>query len=313
MDAPLIRDRELHDAALKGLTATPKSMEAKWFYDARGSELFEEITALPEYYPTRTEVSILRAEAGRIAGMIPRGAALVEPGAGASVKTRILLDRLAGKLAAYVPLDISGAFLEQVATGLRADYPGLPIRPGVADFMSHLPIPGDLADAPKVIFFPGSTIGNLSHPQAVGLLDRCRGLQRAIRMIVGIDLVKDPDELVAAYDDAAGVTAAFNLNLLARINAEAGGQFDLDSFAHEARWVADKQRIEMHLVSLEAQEVALGGQVIRFAAGESIHTENCQKYTEASFAALVEPSGWRLGEMLSDADNRFALAVLEAS
>ncbi|MSU89041.1 L-histidine N(alpha)-methyltransferase [Rhodobacteraceae bacterium 2CG4] len=311
MDAPLIRDRALYAAALDGLTARPKRMEAKWFYDARGSALFEQITRLPEYYPTRTEIAILRAEAGRIAALVPDGAALVEPGAGASVKTRILLDRLAGRLAGYVPLDISGGFLNQVAEGLRTDYPALPIRPVVADFMAELPVPDDLRPAPKVVFFPGSTIGNLSQQQAVALLRRARALPHVARMFLGLDLVKDPDTLVAAYDDAAGVTAAFNRNLLARLNRDAGGGFDPDSFAHQARWVPDKARIEMHLVSARAQEVPLGHETICFARGESIHTENCHKYTPERLEALIRPAGWRLGPLLTDRDRQFAVAVLE--
>ncbi len=311
MDAPLIRDPELHRAALAGLTAHPKRLQAKWFYDARGSALFEQITELPEYYPTRTEVGILRAEADWIADLVPKGAALVELGAGASIKTRILLDRLKERLAAYVPLDISGAFLEEVAKGLRADYPDLPIRPVVADFMESLPVPDGLHDAPKVVFFPGSTIGNLDQVQAQGLLRRVRALPHVARMILGADLVKEAEVLVRAYDDAAGVTAAFNRNILARLNREAGGQFDPDSFTHEARWNAAAARIEMHLVSDRAQQVRLGRDVVSFAAGESIHTESCQKYTRAGLDALIRPAGWVLGALLTDSDDMFAVAVLE--
>ncbi|MBD3625232.1 MAG: L-histidine N(alpha)-methyltransferase, partial [Rhodobacteraceae bacterium] len=277
----------------------------------RGSAMFVQLTRLPEYYPTRTEVGILRAEADRIAELVPPGAALIEPGAGASVKTRILLDRLQDRLAAYVPLDISGGFLEEVAQGLRADYPALPIRPVVADFMQALPVPGDLHDAPKVVFFPGSTIGNLDRAQAQGLLRRVRDLPHVTRMILGVDLVKDAEVLVRAYDDAAGVTAAFNRNVLVRLNREAGGGFDPDSFRHEARWNAEAARIEMHLVSDRAQKVRVGHDIVSFDAGESIHTENCQKYTPERLGALVGPAGWKLGRLLTDAKDMFAVAVLE--
>ncbi|WP_316013306.1 L-histidine N(alpha)-methyltransferase [Roseobacter sp. HKCCA0434] len=310
MDKLLIDDPALHASALAGLTASPKTLEAKWFYDAAGSALFERITELPEYYPTRTEAAILRAGTDRLAAAVPDDAALVELGSGASVKTRILLDRL-DHLAAYVPIDISATFLAQVAEGLRAAYPALPILPVTGDFMSPVTLPPRIADRPKVAFFPGSTIGNLEPADATALLARIRDWPGIARFILGVDLVKDPATLTAAYDDAAGVTAAFNLNLLHRLNREAGADFDPDGFAHEARWNADAARIEMHLVSRHAQTVRLGDTEIAFAAGESIHTENSHKYTRDSLAGLAGVAGWRIADWMTDPDDLFAVSILE--
>nr|WP_281494024.1 L-histidine N(alpha)-methyltransferase [Jannaschia sp. S6380] len=295
--------------ALAGLSAPDKSLPPKWFYDQRGSDLFERITELPEYYPTRTEAAILRDNAADLAGLVPPGGALVELGSGASVKTRILLDA-GGHFGAYVPMDISAEFLHATADDLRRRYPALAVHPVVGDFTRPLDLPVAVDGLAKVGFFPGSTIGNLGEEQAVALLRGAAGWSDIRAFVLGVDLVKDPAELIAAYDDAQGVTAAFNLNILSRLNAEVHADFDLPAFRHEARWKADRNRIEMHLVSRCDQGVRLGGTKIRFAKGETIHTESCRKYTTASLSHLAGQSGWRVERMLTDDRERFAVAIL---
>nr|WP_235962643.1 L-histidine N(alpha)-methyltransferase [Jannaschia marina] len=300
---------ELLADARETLRRPQKALSPKWFYDRRGSELFEEITELPEYYPTRTEAAILKENAARLAGLVPRGGALVELGSGASVKTRTLLG--AGEhFGAYVPIDISEDFLLSTADDLRARYPGLAIRPVVGDFTGSVNLPDDVITLSKIGFFPGSTIGNLDPLEAVALLARARAWPAVEGFILGADLVKPAPDLIAAYDDAAGVTAAFNLNVLNRLNDEAQANFDLSEFRHEARWCEDPARIEMHLVSERAQTVRLGEDVITFREGESIHTESCRKYTAETLEALAAAAGWRVEEMLTDDAARFAVAVL---
>lgn len=294
--------------ALVGLGQPQKQLSPKWFYDTRGSELFEEITALAEYYPTRTEAAILTAHADRLAGLVPPGGALVELGSGASVKTRTILDAGA-HFGAYIPVDIAEEFLLHTARDLRVRYPALNVVPVVADFTAAIDLPPACDGVPKTAFFPGSTIGNLDPQAAVDLLARIHALDGVETFILGVDLVKDTQELIRAYDDAAGVTAAFNLNILARLNREVGADFDLDGFRHEARWVGD--RIEMHLVARHAQSVMLDGTVIAFEAGESIHTESCRKYTQTSLRALADAAGWLVDDMLADTDWRFMVAVLK--
>jgi dimethylhistidine N-methyltransferase len=300
---------DLLRAAVEGLTGPDKSMDPKWFYDARGSALFEEITRQPEYYPTRTEAAILKDNIARLASYAPEGGVLVELGSGASVKTRILLDGFPG-LAAYLPLDVSGSFLKETAMRLARHYPDLPIRPIVGDFMAPLDMPAAYADHPKIAFFPGSTIGNLEPHRAQTLLSSVRAWPGVRAFIVGVDLVKDAGTLIRAYDDAAGVTAAFNLNLLRRLNREACAGFDPDQFRHEARWNAELARIEMHLVSRIDQDVPIGPRSARFKAGESIHTENSHKYTRTSFEGMAAMAGWRLDAFLADADRHFAVTAL---
>ncbi|MEQ3624226.1 MAG: L-histidine N(alpha)-methyltransferase [Celeribacter sp.] len=295
---------------LDGLTATPKTAEAKWFYDAEGSALFERITELPEYYPTRTEIGILRDRLADIAMHVPDGAALIELGSGASVKTRVLLDGL-DRLAAYVPIDISAEFLAQTARGLRRDYPALTIHPVTGDFMAELSLPDALEGQPKIGFFPGSTIGNLDRDAAVALLAQARRWPEVAGFVLGADLVKAPDVLRAAYDDAQGVTAAFNRNLLHRANREAGADFDPDTFAHEARWNEAEARVEMHLVSRTEQQVRVAGRQVSFAPGETIHTENSRKYTAESLSDMAQAAGWQVAELLTDARDYFAVAVLK--
>ena len=269
MDKPLVTNRALLADALDGLRARPKRMNPKWFYDHAGSALFERITELPEYYPTRTELSILGTEVETLAACVPEGAAVIELGSGASTKTRILLDALRG-LGVYVPIDVSGEFLREVSRNLDRAYPHLRVAPLVGDFLGNLELPSETRGLPKVAFFPGSTIGNLEPAEAQDLLRRVRGWPYVSAFILGVDLAKDPETLLRAYDDAQGVTAAFNRNLLHRLNREAGGTFDVDAFDHEARWNAGLERIEMHLVSRKEQEIVLGGAPISFACGEPV-------------------------------------------
>lgn len=294
--------------ALSGLQSEPKRLSPKWFYDTYGSELFEQITNLPEYYPTRTEAAILKTQAQRLAGLVPDGGALIELGSGASVKTRTLLDA-GGHFGAYVPIDIAADFLMHTSQDLGDRYPDLSIHPVVGDFTGQVDLPPNLADLPKVGFFPGSTIGNLEPSDAVALLSRARKWPNVQAFILGADLVKSEAELIAAYDDTSGVTAAFNLNILARLNCEADGHFDLSTFRHAARWI--ENRIEMHLVSDKAQTVALAGHIIHFAEGESIHTESCRKYTAGSLTELAAQSGWHLADRLTDGEGRYMVAVLK--
>ncbi|GIT89574.1 dimethylhistidine N-methyltransferase [Jannaschia pagri] len=297
--------------ALDGLRAPQKWLSPKWFYDDAGSAIFEQITDLPEYYPTRTEAAILRDHAAALAALVPGGGALVELGSGASVKTRTLLDA-GSHFGAYVPIDISEGFLLDTAGDLMRRYPDLSIHPVVGDFTGPVDLPDAVAGASKVGFFPGSTIGNLDPEAAIDLLARARAWPDARHFILGADLVKEVPTLVAAYDDAAGVTAAFNRNVLHRLNREAGANFDVAAFAHEARWCDDPARIEMHLVATRAMQVTLGPEVIHFANGESIHTESCRKYTPDTLGQLAEAAGWGLAELLTDEQDRFAVAILQA-
>lgn len=307
MDKPVITNRALLEAARDGLTRDRKTMEPKWLYDEAGSELFEQITELPEYYPTRTEAAILQEHLETLAGYVPRGAELVELGSGASTKTRLLLDRLDG-LSTYVPIDVSSEFLDATAETLAADYPALPITPVVGDFTRPLDLPAPTG--PRVVFFPGSTLGNLNNETASALLRQVRGWSGVHAFILGIDLVKDADILVRAYDDSAGVTAAFNLNLLQRMNREIGTDFDTGRFSHRAVWNADAARVEMHLVSGGDQIVRIGDRDVPFAAGETIHTENSRKFTPQTLKALIEPTGWKTSEFLTDPERMFGVVVL---
>jgi dimethylhistidine N-methyltransferase len=297
--------------ALQGLTQTPKSLSPKYFYDAAGSDLFEQITLLPEYYPTRTELGILRDRSGEIARLIPKGAALVEFGAGATTKVRLLLKD--SSFAAYVPVDISGEFLSEQAKGLRRDFPNLAVHPVTADFTQAFELPQQVRDLPKVGFFPGSTLGNFEPEEASRFLRRAAEiLGKGSLMILGLDLEKDETVLYDAYNDAADVTARFNLNLLVRMNRELGANFDVSSFAHRAHYNRDLHRIEMHLYSRKAQKVRLCGRTIAFAAGESIHTENSYKYSIPRFDALACASGWRRDKSWTDAKEMFSVHVLRA-
>jgi dimethylhistidine N-methyltransferase len=293
-----------------GLALPQKAVPPKYFYDAEGSRLFEAITDLAEYYPTRTEIALLREIAPQIAALISPGAALVEFGSGASVKTRLLLDA-APQLAVYAPIDISRAALDAAARAIGRDYPQLTVAPLLDDFTRALGLPPAAQGRPVTGFFPGSTIGNFTPPEAQAFLAAAhRLLGPGARFVVGIDIVKSQKTLVAAYDDAAGVTAAFNKNLLVRINRELGGDFDLDAFAHRARWNAGESRIEMHLESLKAQTVRVAGGSFHFARGETLHTENSCKFTVEGFAALAAKAGWRLEQSWQSPDPAFALVSL---
>lgn len=304
-----VQNPALRDAAIAGLTARPKSLAPKWLYDARGSALFERITDLPEYHLTRTETEILRRNATALGRVVPDGGALVELGSGASVKTRLLLDAGA-HFGAYVPIDISSEFLHRTADDLGRRYPDLRIIPRVGDFSRPLDLPGAVADLPKIGFFPGSTIGNLDPAAQQALLLGARDWRGIEGFILGVDLVKDAGELVAAYDDAQGVTAAFISNILMRLNREAGANFDPEAFTYEALWNTALARIDMRLVSTREQSVTLPGARIAFAADEPIHVSASRKYTADTLAALATSAGWHVAQTFSDTQNRFLVAVL---
>jgi len=297
---------------LSGLSQPQKTVPPKYFYDAEGSRLFEAITELAEYYPTRTEIALLRRIAPEIAKIISPDAALVEFGSGASVKTRILLDA-APQIGVYAPIDISAAALDEAAAAIRQDYPKLTVAPLLEDFTRALTLPAAAQGRPVTGFFPGSTIGNFTPQEAEAFLAGARGLLGpGSRFLVGIDVVKAEETLVAAYDDALGVTAAFNKNLLRRINRELGADFDLDAFRHRAIWNAEASRIEMHLESLKDQRVRVAGQAFDFAKGETLHTENSAKFTVERFAGLAQKAGWTLeASWLSD-EPAFAVVSLMA-
>ena len=292
---------------LAGLSMRRKTLPCRWLYDERGSELFEQITQLEEYYPTRVETGILRLNAGEIAGFVGKGATLIEYGAGAGLKTEILIAALeAPRL--YVPVDISGDFLDQAVISLRHRFPAIGIWPIVADFTEDFEIPAGIPLKGRSAFFPGSTIGNLDHAETISFLRRVhRHVGARGTAVIGADLTRDVRTLLAAYNDGQGVTAAFNLNLLARINRELDGDFRLERFAHEARWNRGNSAVEMHLLSLENQTVAVAGQRFDFDAGESIHTETSRKYTIPFVSALVESAGWYIDEMWTDPRQSFGV------
>ena len=293
-----------------GLTASPKRLPPKYFYDSAGSELFERITTLPEYYPTRSELAILREHAPDIAALIPDGAALIEYGSGASTKIRILLSAIKN-LAAYVPVEISTDFLDRQTAALRREHPGIAMLPVPADFTRPFELPVAIEGMPRVGFFPGSTIGNFEpHEAAAFLRQASQTLGPGAIFIVGVDLVKDTQVLKRAYNDSQGVTERFNLNLLVRMNRELGANFDVAQFEHHAFFNREKSRIEMHLASLKRQKVRLSGESIEFRAGETIHTENSYKYTVDSFGAMARGSGWTPLKVWTDRDNLFSVHAL---
>jgi dimethylhistidine N-methyltransferase len=295
---------------LEGLNAEPKWLSAKYFYDVEGSRLFELITRLPEYYPTRTELRILKENAAAIAALIPDGAALVEFGSGANTKVRILL-QAAPEISTYVPVDISAEFLAEEASTLQRDFPRLSVLPVAADFTRPFDLPLVVRARPRVGFFPGSTIGNFEPEDAEAFLRHAaRILGRGACLIVGVDLVKDTQILHAAYNDAEGITARFNLNLLARINRELGADFDLASFEHKAFYNSEFRRIEMHLVSNRRQRVLLDGNAIEFEPGKTIHTENSYKYTLSGFSELARRAGWTPRAAWTDPDHYFSVHAL---
>jgi dimethylhistidine N-methyltransferase len=283
-----------------GLTAKPKTLPPKYFYDLAGSALFERITQLPEYYPTRCELAILQDNAPAIASLFPPGCALIEFGSGSSRKARILLGA-SPSVEAYVPIDISGDFLQQDLVQLRRDFPRVTVQPLIEDFSRPFELPPDIAALPRVGFFPGSTIGNFEPHEACRFLRHIGNmLGEGSLLVVGIDLVKDPGLLHRAYNDAEGVTAKFNLNLLARINRELGADFDLTAFEHHALYNREHNRIEMHLASTKRQRARVNGTSIDFRAGETIHTENSYKYTVDTFQALARGSDWSPLKVFTD-------------
>jgi dimethylhistidine N-methyltransferase len=305
------REPSILSEVLAGLRSDPKALSPKFFYDDTGARLFEEITRLPEYYPTRTELAILRQHAGSIAAAIGPRATLIEFGSGAGVKVRLLLDALERPVA-YVPVDISAEQLERVAAERRAEYPGLEVLPVRADYTARFALPATRSDSRKVAFFPGSTIGNFHPTEATSFLQRVRHLVGpAGAVVLGVDRRKDSRVLHAAYNDAAGVTAQFNLNLLHRFNRELGATFALDRFAHRAFFSEERSRIEMHLESLDDQCVRVGGVAVPFARGETIHTECSYKYDEARLQALVAPTGFVIRELWTDSNDWFWVALLE--
>ncbi|WP_156807779.1 L-histidine N(alpha)-methyltransferase [Henriciella marina] len=299
---------------ISGLSRKPKSLPSRWLYDEKGSALFDEITELPEYYPTRTELKILRNKAGEMAEAIGPHAVIIEYGAGSLLKVRILLDAL-DRPRAFVPVDISASHLHAAAEGLNEDYPELIVDPIASDFMANN-LGEALPETPgrNVGFFPGSTVGNLSDAEIKRFLSNVRSdLGDTSCFIIGVDQPKSPDILIPAYDDAQGVTAAFNLNLLTRINRELKGDFDPGAFEHEARWNAEDSRIEMHLRSLKRQRVRVAGEVFDFEQGETIHTENSRKIALDRFEAMAAGCGWTLKRTWKDEDGLFAVLLLEAS
>jgi dimethylhistidine N-methyltransferase len=296
----------------EALSQHPKKLSPKYFYDAAGSELFEQITRLPEYYPTRTELEILRARGSDIRAIIPKGAALVEFGAGATTKVRLLLNEC--EFGAYVPVDISGDFLNAQAAELRTDFPALNVYPVTADFTAPFELPDAVQAMPKVGFFPGSTLGNFEPHEACAFLRSARAiLGKDALMLIGIDLEKDEKLLHAAYNDAAGVTGQFNKNVLVRINRELGGDFDLAAFTHRAIYNRERHRIEMHLIARKPQTVHVLGRSFAFRAGESIHTESSYKYSLERFAALAKGSGWTPKASWTDAEKQFSVHALVAA
>ena len=304
-------DNFLEDV-VAGLSLARKELPPKYFYDARGSALFEEICTLPEYYPTRAEIALTRQHIAEIARFAGEGSELIEYGSGASTKTRLLLEAL--KPAVYVPVDISESALRGAAALLETEFAWLNVRAVVGDFGRPLAIPAFAGAGRKVVYFPGSTIGNLTREESLAFLHMTRGqVGPGGAMLVGVDVKKDPNLLHAAYNDSQGVTAKFNLNLLSRINAELGGDFEVGKFVHYAFYNAPMGRIEMHLASLERQTANVGSYRFRFAPGESIHTEISCKYSVEEFQALAAQAGFRCEKVWMDCEGHFSLHGLVAA
>jgi L-histidine Nalpha-methyltransferase len=306
-----LADPNFRADVLSGLGGQPRAIPARWFYDRRGSELFEAITDLPEYYPTRTETALLMQIGPQLGALAASNAAVVEFGSGSSAKTPILLRAI--DPAAYVPIDISGEFLRHSARELSAGFPGLPVLPVEADFLRPVPLPPEVSGLPKLGFFPGSTIGNMNAFHAVDLLRAMREwLGEGARLLIGMDRIKSPDILVPAYDDAQGVTAAFNLNLLERINRELAGTIPIDAFRHRAIWNAGAARIEMHLEAQRDVEFTVDSRIFAMDAGETIHTENSHKYGPNGGRMLLRAGGWTPIREWTDPQDWFALVLCEA-
>lgn len=298
-------------ALREGLRSTPKTLPCRFFYDRRGSELFDQICELPEYYLTRTELGLLRSHAGDFAGLIGPEADIVEFGAGSGMKVRLLLDAL-DRPAVYRPIDISGDHLLAAARAIARDYPRLSVQPVIADFTGLVRLPPPRSGMRRVGFFPGSTIGNMAPPEACRFLQYARRLLTGGGLLIGVDLVKEDAVLRRAYDDSQGVTAAFNKNILERANRELGADFDRTRFVHRAVFNRAESRIEMHLVSQGAQRVHVRGETFAFVDGETIHTENSYKYTAPGFQALAARAGFRPSVLWTDPAAQFSLHWLEA-
>ena len=304
-------DPAFREDVLAGLSAPIPAVPARWLYDNRGSELFDAITRLPSYYPTRTETALLKQVMPEIASRIPRDTAVVELGAGSATKTPLLLDAI--HPAAYVPVDISGDYLRQSAAEIASRFPDVAVEPVEADFARPFELPESIADLPKLGFFPGSTIGNFVPRSATDLLRSFRDLLGiGSQLLIGMDRVKPIERLIAAYDDAEGVTAEFNLNLLERINRELDGTVPVDAFRHEARWNDILSRIEMHLVATRDVTFDVAGRSFSFAKGATIHTENSHKYGQRGARVLLLAGGWTPIAEWTDPAGDFAIILAEA-
>lgn len=306
--SPFARD------VMAGLSKSPKSLPCKWLYDSRGSELFEAITMTKEYYPTRVETRLLRELTPELRNIIPELDVIIEPGSGSSIKTRLLIESQPA-LRAYVPMDISAEFLIASATQLEADFPGLKVSPIVADFTQSIASLALQDYATRLIFFPGSTIGNFSPESAFKLLKQFRTMSGPNSwLLVGVDMTQDIRRLIPAYDDAEGVTCAFNKNILIRANRELNADFDPGRFVHQAVFNQAEGRIEMHLVSKLKQHVSVNGASFRFAKDESIHTENCYKYSRQTFETLARQCGWRTVHLWCDEyESAFGVFLMQAN
>jgi dimethylhistidine N-methyltransferase len=301
---------EFGEAVLSGFARKPRSIPCRFFYDEQGSALFEEITTLPEYYPTRVETALLEAHGEEVAAAMGEAALLIEFGSGSSRKTSLLLDALAC-VDLYIPIDIAGESLVEAAEWLSERHAGLSVRPLIADFTKTRTLPVQARGRRKLGFFSGSTIGNLTHDEARAFLkNAARLLGPGSAFLVGVDLKKDPSILIPAYNDSQGVTAAFNLNLLARINRELNADIDLGHFAHDAVYNEAYGRIEIYLRSLVRQTLRVLGREFHFAEGERIHTENSHKYSVPEFQALAHASGWSPARAWTDKDELFSLHLL---
>ena len=297
----------------EGLSGVQKTLPCKYLYDEHGSQIFDRICELDEYYVTRTELTILRDRMPEIVAELGGGVVLIEPGAGSGVKTRLLLTQ--AEIDTYVPIDISGDYLAGVADTLRADFPALPIEPVVGDFTQPFELPATIDKvAPRVLYFPGSTIGNFTPDQAVQLLGKWTELVGASgRLLIGVDLEKDAEVLEAAYDDRDGVTAAFNLNLLTRIENDLGGSLDRSQWSHRAVYNRSKRRVEMHLVSATDQSITIGDRSFEIDADETIHTENSHKYSPERFARIAAEAGWAVDRVWTDENNLFSVQLLSVA
>lgn len=301
---------ELREELLEGLESRPRYINPKFFYDERGSELFSRICELAEYYPTRTEIDILDRQSEEIAEVVGPGCELVEPGAGNCEKVRYLIDDL--EPAAYLPLDISRDFLLDAAERLREDFPGLQVRPLVADFSEEFELPE--SEARRVLFYPGSTIGNFEPEAAAAFLRRAAAMVgRGGGMLIGVDLHKDSEVLNAAYNDSQGITAEFNRNILRHANELLGADFDPDQFEHVAFYNERQQRVEMHLESRAPQQVQCRGKLLEFEAGERIHTEYSHKYTVDGFGDLASAAGFEARSCWTDDAHLFSVQYFEAT